>query len=71
MYDVADYNDEYNFIKRSRHGSLNASFFESRKISGKMKREPDEIIPVVIDDAKGETRSVDNIVGQVLVKMGR
>ena len=71
MCDVADYNDEYNFIKRSRHGSLNASFFESRKISGKMKRESEQIMPIVIDDANGETRSMDKRVGQVLVNMGR
>ena len=71
MCDVADYNDEYKFIKRSRHGSLNASFFESRKISGKMKRESEQIMPIVIDDANGETRSMDKRVGQVLVNMGR
>jgi len=69
--DVADYNDEYNFIKRSRHGSLNASFFESRKIRGKMKRDSEQNIPIVIDDTNGDVRSADKNKGQVVVNMGR
>jgi len=59
IFNVADYSDEYNFIKKSRNGSLNASFFEYRKISGKNKLEYEEIMPNVIDDTNVEQRSVD------------
>ena len=53
----ADYNDEYNFIKRSRHESLHSSFIETRKASEKYEQDFDTGIPFVAEKMSIEPKS--------------